>query len=207
MLYLYAVKPHVHQALKDNHCLKNVVSLLKSSSVDIQLLLKGLLARLIPVDTTNDEIAQLLLINDDEVHYLIHVLQSCQSQYTALPIVPLLTDLCRSSHNMHKLASMNVASLLSNIMDSIADIDQSEAAQLIWSMMTLHYEESVTASAVINSGTLQSQCLSGEGKLCSISSALRWQSCMHRNGVVMVIVTLTRVCNLHSISVDSIFPK
>ena len=174
MLYLYAVKPHVHQALKESHCLKNFVSLLKSSSIehDVQLLLKGLLARLIPVDTTNDENALLLLINDDEVHYLVNVLQSCQFKYTALPLVPVLTDLCRSPHNIHILASKDVASLLSDIMDSISDIDQAKAAQLIWSMMTLHYEESVAASAVINNGTLQSQYLNGEGELCSVSSAL-----------------------------------
>ena len=181
MIYLYAVKPHVHKALKENHCLKNVVSLLKSSSVesDIQLLLKGLLARLIPIDTTNDENALLLLINDDEVHYLVNVLQSCQSKYTALPIVPVLTDLCRSPHNMHVLASMDVATLLSDIMDSISNTDRTEAAQLIWSMMTLRYEENVTNSAVINNGTLQSQCLNGEGKLCFVSSALRWKLRMY----------------------------
>lgn len=174
MLYLYAVKPHVHQALKENPCLKEVVSLLKSSvETDVQLLLKGLLARLIPIDTTNDENALLLLVNDDEVHYLVNVLQSCQSKYTVLPIVAVLTDLCRSPQNMHILASMDVASRLSDIMDSISDIDQTEAAQLIWSMMTLHYEDGVTASAVINNGTLQSQCLNGEGNLCSVSSALQ----------------------------------
>lgn len=185
MLYLYAIKPHVHQALKQNHCLKNVVSLLKSSSIDVQLLLKGLLARLIPIDTTNDENALLLLINDDEVHHLVDVLKSSQSKYMALPIVPVLTDLCRSPHNMHILASMDVASLLSDIMECISETDQTDAAQLIWSMMTLHYEESEKASTVINNGTLQSQSHNGEGKLCS---ALQWPSYMLKNGAIMLII-------------------
>ena len=129
--------------------------------MDIKLLSKALIARLIPVDTTDDDNAALLLINDDEARYLVNVLQSCQ--YTALPINSVLTDLCRSRHNMQALVTMDVASVLSDYMDSISESDQICTSQLIRSMMTLNCGGSEKATAVTNNGTLFNQSFDEEG--------------------------------------------
>lgn len=154
MLYLSAINPSVRQLLKQSHCLQSIGSLIQLPSIEIKLLSKALIARLIPTDAVNDDMAVLMLIEDDEVDHLISMLTSLQS-YKAIPSISVVMDICRSPHNLWALASRDVAVKLSDVMDSISEGDQSKAAELIWRMMELNYEGSEKVSAVINNGSLQ----------------------------------------------------
>ena len=159
-----ADRPHVSQVLKHSNYLQTVYSLVQSSSVKIKIFSKALIARLIPVDTIKDDVAVLLLIDDEELHYLIKILTLSQSKYAAVPIVPVMVDLSRSPHNLYAFVTKGIASLLSDIMDSISEHDQIMAAQLIWRIMTFNYKENESTSAIICDGTLQ-KSLDDEGNL------------------------------------------
>lgn len=156
MLYFCAEKPSAHQALENNHYLHTIKPLVKSPSTENRVLSKALIARMIPLNTASDNLALLIQVNDDEVHYLVSVLESVHS---SLPIISVLMDLSRSPHNMWTFMSKNVPSQLSDSMDSISEEDQVMAAQLIWQMMESNYGGSEEISAIINNGTLQDQCL------------------------------------------------
>lgn len=155
LLYLCADKPSLQQLLTQNHCIQTVGFLIQSSVqlVELQLLSKALIARLIPIDTSDDT-AVLILIKDDEVDHIIKMLTSAQSKHINLPIISIMMDLCRSPHNMWALASRDVSLLLSDVMDNISEGDQAKGAQLIWRMMEFNYNESEEVSALINNGTL-----------------------------------------------------
>ena len=142
---------------------------MQSSSVKIKIFSKALIARLIPVDTIKDDVAVLLLIDDEELDYLIKILTLSQSKYAAVPIVPVMVDLSRSPHNLYAFVAKGIASLLSDIMDSISEHDQIMAAQLIWRIMTFNYKENESTSAIIYDGTLQ-KSLDDEGNLSSSRS-------------------------------------
>lgn len=156
MLYFYADRPSACQALENNHFLHTIKPLVKSTSTENRLLSKALIARMIPLNTANDNLALLIQVNDDEVHYLVSVLESVRSSF---PVISVLMDLSRSPHNMWTFMSNNVPSQLSDLMDSISEEDQVVAAQLIWQMMETNYGGTEEISAIINNGTLQDQCL------------------------------------------------
>lgn len=149
ILYLCAINPSACQLLKQNHCLQSIGPLIQLPSTEIKLLSKALIARLIPTDVVNDDMAVLMLIEDKEVDHLINILTPVQS-YKAIPV---MMDLSRSPHNMWALASRDLTLKLSDIMESLSEDDQSKAAQLIWRMMELNYEESEEVSTIIHNGT------------------------------------------------------
>ena len=156
ILYACAISIPTRQLLKEN--LPGIGSLIHLPSTEIKLLSKALVARLIPTDATRDDMAVLMLIEDDEADYLISMLSPVQS----IPIISVISDLCRSPHNMWALASRDVALKLSDIMDNISEDDQSKAAQLIYRMVEFCYEGNEEVSQVINGGT---QSLREEGML------------------------------------------
>lgn len=154
MLYLCANKPSTRQLLKQSQCLRSFRPLTQFSCTDIKLLSKALIARLIPIDAANDDMATLIQIKDDEVDHLISTLNSARSEYIIFPIIPVVMDLSRSSHNMWAFASKDIALMLSDTMDNISENYQATVAQLIWSLMEFNFEGSKEASAVVNNGTL-----------------------------------------------------
>lgn len=155
MLYLCADKPSVHQLLKQNHSLQIVAPLIESPFTEVKLLSKALIARLIPANVASDDLAVLMLIQDDEVDHLISVLTSEQSYNTVIPVISVMMDLSRSPHNMGTFVSKNIALVLSNSMDSISEEDQIKATQLIQRMLELNYEGSEDMYMIINNGSLQ----------------------------------------------------
>lgn len=104
-----------------------------------------------------DERAVLIVLDNNEVNYLVRLLESHQTMYTSLPILPMVMDLSRSPHNMFAFVFEDVASILADIMDSVNEREQSILAQLIWRMMTFIYEGNEEVSALINNGTLCSE--------------------------------------------------
>ena len=148
----------MNQSLKHKQSFQNIASLVQSSSLNIRLLSKALTARLIPSDTVKDERAVLIVLDNNEVNYLVRLLESSQTMYTSLPILPMVMDLSRSPHNMFAFVFEDVASILADIMDSVNEREQSILAQLIWRMMTFIYEGNEEVSAlIINNGTLCSE--------------------------------------------------
>ena len=174
MLYSCANKPTMCQLLKQNHCIKCVGQLTQFNSTDIKLISKALVARLIPTDTSSDDMAVLILIKDDEVDHLISMVQSIWSKHNPFPIISVIMDLSRSPHNMWAFASRDVAMVLSNVMDSINEEDQAMSAQMIWVLMEFNYTGNEEVSAIVNNGTLmllnEDQPLSTEGKRTKISN-------------------------------------
>ena len=79
MLYLCMNKPSVLQLLRQSHSLQIITSLVRFSSTEIRVLSKALVARLIPANVSTDDMAELILIQDDEVDHLISILTSKQS--------------------------------------------------------------------------------------------------------------------------------
>lgn len=154
MLYLCANKPSMCELLKQSQCLRSIGPLTRFSCTDIKLLSKALIARLIPPDTANDNMATLIQIKDDEVDHLISILNSARSEYIMFPIIPVVMDLSRSPHNMWAFASKDVVLVLSDTIDSISENYQATAAQLIWTLMEFNYEGSEEASAIVNNGTV-----------------------------------------------------
>lgn len=128
-----------------------------STSVKVKLLCKALVARLIPTDVSKDEMAVLMLTDDAEVDLLINMLSPDQF----FPSLSVMTDLCRSPHNMYALVSRDATSKLSEMMESLSEDNQSKAAQLIWEIMQLTYEGDEVVSAVINNGSLKCLCDQG----------------------------------------------
>ena len=112
-----------------------------------------MIACLIPIDTTSDDMAVLILIKDNEVDYTISMLTSAHSKYITFPIISIVTDLCRSPHNVWALASRDILLLLSDLMDDISKDDQAKVAQLIWRIMVFNYNSSEEVSAIISNGT------------------------------------------------------
>lgn len=150
MLYSCAINPSVCQLIKQPHYFQSIGPLIQLPSSEIKLLSKALIARLIPIDAVNDDMAVLMLIEDDEVDHLISMLTSTQ----LIPVISIMMDLCRSPHNMCAFASrLSIASMLSDIMDSASEDDQSKVAQLIRRLTVFNFESN-EVSAVINNGTL-----------------------------------------------------
>ena len=156
MLYLCAVKPSIQQLLKQTHSLQIVTPFIESPSTEIKLLSKALIARLIPINVTSDDMAVLIIMQDDEVDHLISALTSKESYHT-IPVISVMTDLSRSPHNMGAFVSKDTITVLANCMDSIGEEDQAKAAQLIWRMMELNFEGSENTYMIINNGSLQDQ--------------------------------------------------
>ena len=153
MLYLCAVNSSVCQLLKQPQCFQSIGPLVQLPFNNIKLLSKALIARLIPADAVDDDMAVLIVI-EDEVDDLISMLESTPS-YKTIPVISVMIDLCRSPHNMSAFASrVNVVSKLSDMMDSVSEDDQPKVAELIWRMMEFNYTGNEKVSAVINNGTL-----------------------------------------------------
>lgn len=153
-LYLCANNPLVNLLLKRNNVLQIIGSLIHlSSSKPIKVLSKALIARLIPTDAIKDDTAVLILVEDDEVDYLVNSLQTCGR----IPIVMIMMDLSRSPHNMWALESKGVAIMLADNMEGLSENDQSLCAQLIWKLKELQYNGSEDVSVLNNNGTLQLQ--------------------------------------------------
>ena len=156
MLYVSAINPSICQLLKQGLCVKNVQTLIKFPFTELRLISKALIARLIPVDATSDDMAPLILVKDDDVNLLISASTSHPARRTIIPLVPVLMDLSRSPCNVSAFASRDVASVLSSIMDSVSKVDQDRVAHLIWMMMESNHKGSEDSqSAVINNGTIQ----------------------------------------------------
>ena len=153
MLYLCVGEPFVHLLLKQGHSLQIITSFIELPSTEIKLLSKALIARLIPANVANDDMAVLTLIQDDEADHLISVLQSKQS-YNTIPVVSVLMDLSRSPLNIVTFISKDTTSILSDVMDDICDEDQVMAAQVIWRMVELNYEGNEDMSLIVNNGSL-----------------------------------------------------
>ena len=153
MLYLCAGNPPICQLIKQNHCLQSVGALIQLPSSRIRVLSKALIARLISADAVRDDMAVLILIEDDEVDHLMSIVGRVSS-YETIPVISVLMDLCRSPHNMGALVSRDAALMLSDVMESISADDQTKVAQLIWKMMDLNYQGTEEVSSIINSGTL-----------------------------------------------------
>ncbi len=162
MLYLIAINPPTRQLLQKN--LQSIAPLTQLPSTEIKLLSKALIARLIPADIANYDMAVLALIEADEVDCLMNTLISVQS-YKTIPTLSVIVDLSRSPHNMWALASKDVALKLSDIMENMSKADESKAAQLIWRMMELNYKGSEEVSIITNNGTLQEESFSVEGMI------------------------------------------
>ena len=145
-----AGNPAVCQLLKQPHCFQSIGPLIQLPSSEIKLFSKALIARLIPINAVNDDMAVLMVI-EDEVDHLISLISSTQS----IPIISVIMDLCRSPHNMCVFASRNeITSKLADMIDSIGEDEQSKVAQLIWRMMEFNYEGNEEMCAIINNGTL-----------------------------------------------------
>lgn len=143
------------QLLNQDCCLQNIQALVKLPFTELRLLSKGLVARLIPTDIASDDRASLMLVKDDEIDLLIGAFTSIRSCRTIIPLIPVMMDLSRSPHNVSAFASKNVASVLSDVMDSISEDDQDRAAQLIWMMMESNDDGSENESLLTNNGTMQ----------------------------------------------------
>ena len=152
MLYSCAITPSAHQLMQ--HSWQSIKTLIQLPSIEIKLLSKALIARLIPADAVQDDNAALILIEDTEVDVLIKMLTPVPL-FKAVPVISVMVDLCRSPHNMQALVARNVVVKLSDIMDSMSEDDQSKAARLIWRMMELKFESSEEVSVIVNDGTLQ----------------------------------------------------
>jgi len=155
-LYLCASTPPVPQLLKQNHYLQSIGPLIQLPSTEVKILSKALIARLIPSDVASDDTAVMILLEDEEVAYLVNLVAPVQSS-RAFPITSVMLDLSRSPHNLFALASSDVTLKLSDTMESLNEESQAEAAQLIWRMMELEYDGSEAVSTIINNGTLQMQ--------------------------------------------------
>ena len=144
--------------------LQSVGSLIQLPSTETRLISKALISHLIPADTVKDDMAVLMLIEDDEVDCLVSMLASVPLAID-IPIISVMMDLCRSPHNMWALASRDVALVqkLSNVMDGTSKDDQSKATQLIWRMIESNFNGSEEVSAIINSGSLQGLCIKRVG--------------------------------------------
>ena len=153
MLYLCVNKPSVLQLLRQSHSLQIITSLIGLSSTKIRVLSKALIARLIPANVATDDMAELILIRDDEVDHLISVLTSTQS-YNTIPIVSVMMDLSRSPHNIATFVSKSIALTLSDLMDSNCEEAQAMAAQLLWTIMEFNYETTQDMSLIVNNGSL-----------------------------------------------------
>ena len=153
MLYLCMNKPSVLQLLRQSHSLQIITSLVRFSSTEIRVLSKALVSRLIPANVSTDDMAELILIQDDEVDHLISILTSKQS-YNMIPIVSVMMDLSRSPHNITALISKSIALALSDSMDSFCEEDQAMAAQLIWTIMEFNYEATEDVSLIVKNGSL-----------------------------------------------------
>ena len=164
MLYLCADEPSVHQLLKQGYSLQIISSFIELPSTEIKLLSKALIARLIPANVANDDMAVLTLIQDDEVDHLVDILQSKQS-YTTIPVVSVMMDLSRSPHNIVAFLLKNTASALSDSMDNICEDDQVMAAQVIWRIMELNYEGNEDVSLIVNNGSLSDQPSQEDGMI------------------------------------------
>ena len=160
MLYFCVSNQAMYHAINQNSYLQILGPLIQLPSIEIKLLSKALIARMIPADAVKDDMAVLILIEDDEVDHLLSILSSDVQSYNTVPCISVMADLSRSPHNMWAFASRDVALKLSDLMDHFGEDDQSKAAQLIWRVMELNYEGSEEVSLVINSGT---QLLSEEG--------------------------------------------
>ena len=166
MIYLCASSPIVSQHLKQSYCYVNIGSLIQFPFMEIKLLSKALIARLIPADVVRDDKAILILLEDYEVDHLLSMLTSTQPNDT-IPSVSIIMDLSRSPHNMWALASKDGASKLADAFDSISEADQAKAAQLICSMVDLNYEGIEDISAITNNGTVKKEHFHEEGiKFC-----------------------------------------
>lgn len=143
----------IHQLVKQH--VNSIGSLILESSTKVKLLSKALVARLIPTGMAENEMAVLMLIEDNEVDLLINMLSISPISNQFFPIVSIISDLCRSPHNMYAMASKDIASKLSDTMESFSEEDQSRAAQLIWEVMQLNYEGDEEVTAVVSNGTLQ----------------------------------------------------
>lgn len=130
--------------------------------MDIKLLSKALISRLIPADAASNDMAVMMLVDDDEVDELMSTLTPVQS-HGVIPSISIMMDLSRSPHNLWAFASKDAASKLSDIMDDLTEDDQAKAAQLVWTMMELNYAGTEEVSAIINNGTLQEQPHNEEG--------------------------------------------
>ena len=117
------------------------------------MLSKALIARLIPINASNDDAALLLLMEDAEVDYLMRLITPVQS-YEMIPVTSVMIDLSRSPHNLFALASRDATMKLSDVMNSWSEYDQAIGAQLIWRMMELEYDGSEEMSVICNKGTL-----------------------------------------------------
>ena len=146
----------MQQLLKENHYLHVIAPFIELPSTEIKVLSKALIARLIPTDIMIDNIAVLIIIQDDEVNHLVNVLTSKELCHS-IPVITIMMDLSRSPHNMERFISKDTASILSNCMDSISEEYQAKAAQLIWRMMELNYEGNEDVCMIINNGSLQDQ--------------------------------------------------
>ena len=159
MLYLCAGQPSVSQVLIQNNCLRGVGPFTQSKSVELKVLSKALCARLIPLDSTNDDMAVLTLLNDDEVQYIVDfTIASTKMKYMPIPMVSVMLDLSRSLMNLWTFAFKDVALVLSNVMDELTEDDQAQAALMIWRIMQLNYDGvEHLKSTVVNNGTLEGQ--------------------------------------------------
>ena len=153
-LYLCANNPPVYQLLKQNSCIQSIGQLTELSSIDIKVLSRALIARLIPNDAVSDDSAVLILIGEDEVEYLISLMIPTQS-YKKIPVISIMVDLSRSPRNLFTFASKDVVLKLSDSMESLSEDDQAKSALLIWRIMELDYDGSEEMSVISNSGTLQ----------------------------------------------------
>ena len=153
MLYLSANMLTVRQLLKENECIQSIGQLIQFSSTDIKLISKALIARLIPMDTANDDMAVLMLITHDEVDRLIGIVQS---KCITFPIMSVIMDLSRSPHNMRVFASKDFVTVLSNIMDSFSDEDQARSTQVMQMLMQQSFTGNEDKAAIANNGTLMS---------------------------------------------------
>lgn len=167
MLYFTADKPFASQTLEQFHFLQSMEPLVHSYSTGIQLLSKALIARLITADTMSDDTTLLMLVTDHEADHLVHLLTSVQSEYTALPIIPVLMDLSRLPQNLWAFASRETALILSSItmMNSISEDDQAKAKQMILKMKELTYGDIHNGEEASVMGTFQGQEFYKEGMM------------------------------------------
>ena len=137
--------------------IQRIAQLIQSPKLEIKILSKAVIARLIPLDTASDEHAVLTMLTDEDAIGAIEILKMITSLNATMnfPCIHMLMDLGRSPHNMQVFINCEITAVLANVIDSVCEEEKSLAAEFIRRLMQMEYDGKEEISAISNNGSLQ----------------------------------------------------